>query len=412
MLDAIIAIPVLLGGAAAVVSVAAGNVAAGLLALAALVALARRRGLPVATPPRSVLLALAALYATHLLATVLADPGPSRWDKLAEETWLKLVLVAVPLVAAGRPRLVLAAVFATLVAGVASAGYGLYQNAVGHDPWRDRPLFQTVGHAIATSFHSHHLSYGGQMMLLLAMAMAWLRASVLEHVRRAWLPLLVCVLLGLGLIVSFARSAQLGAFAAAVLLVVTLPGRWRRVGVGALVAMLVLAAAMPAVRQRVAEGFTDEKEVTRPNLWRSSLAGIGDRPLRGWGPGNFHEMLASHEVPGYYEVRSHAHNDFLMHAVNAGVPGLLAALWLLVATIRHLHAGWRRGGPGSWVLLGGVACQVAVSVAGIFQVYQTDDEPEILLYFLIGCGLALLARHGSGKEAAAAAEAAAGAEAA
>ena len=46
----------------------------------------------------------------------------------------------------------------------------------------------------------------------------------------------------------------------------------------------------------------------------------------GWGQGNFDAMLEEHEVEGYYESRSHSHNDYLMNAVNAGIPGFLAAL--------------------------------------------------------------------------------------
>ncbi len=134
-----------------------------------------------------------------------------------------------------------------------------------------------------------------------------------------------------------------------------------------------------------------QKEVTRPNLWRSSLAGIADRPLRGWGQGNFDKMMQQHEVPGFYESRAHSHNDYLMHAVNAGLPGLAAALWLLVAVLVYLHTGWRRAGSGSWVVAGAAGAQIAVAVAGFFQVFQTDDEPEMMLYFILGCGVAYLA---------------------
>lgn len=391
MLTWLTAVPIVLFGAATTVSTAGGNVAAGLVMVAGLAAWAQHRRPLTEVVPRQVLLALAALLITHAVATLAAAPGPQRWDKFGEELWFKLLLVAVPLVAAGRPRLVITAIHVTLAAGVFTAAYALWQYNAGHDPVRDRPLLTTVGHAIATAFHSHHLSYGGQVMLTLAVAMVWLREVLLTRPGRLWLPLLACLLLGLGLVVSFARSAQIGAFVAAILVVVTLPGRWRRAGVGALLLVMVAAALVPAVRLRVIEGFTDEKEVTRPNLWRSSVAGIAARPLQGWGPGNFHVMLDAHEVPGYYESRSHSHNDYLMHAVNAGVPGLLAALWLLVATVRSLFQGWRRGGPGSWVMLGALAAQLAIATAGIFQVYLTDDEPEMLLYFLLGCGLSLLA---------------------
>jgi putative inorganic carbon (HCO3(-)) transporter len=391
-------LPLYLMALAAPVSVAGGNVAAGLILVWAVVLSVRPAGRPRHLPPRDLLLALGAYLLVHALATALSSPGPMRWEKFGEELWFKLLLVGVPLVAAGQAPVVRRAVGLVLASGLVAAVYGVVQHFTGWDLVRQERLLSFAGHPIAIGFSGHHLSYGGQVMLLLVLAMAWLRQVLLDRPRRLWLPAVVCLVMGLALIWSFARSAQLGAFAAAVFLALSLPRPWRRAGVAALVAVVVLAVAMPVVRTRVAEAFTDEKEVTRPNLWRSSVAGIAARPLLGWGPGNFHVMLEFHEYPGYYESRAHSHNDYLMHAVNAGLLGLAAALWLLWTTVKHLFAGWRRGGPGSWILLGALACQVAVSVAGIFQVYQTDDEPEMLLYFLVGCGLALMtgsAGHGT-----------------
>lgn len=371
-------------------SVAGGNINSGLMILTALVILAAHRFRSEYLPPKNVMLALLALFLTHALATGLSAPSPVQWNKFFEEMWFKLLLVAVPVVAAGRRKLIVNAVLLVVAAGVVVAFYAGYQNITGHDLVRGTTLHSTVGQYIATGFHSHHLSYGGQAMLVLAVAMAWMRHVLFLNPRRLWLPLLACLVLGMGLIWSFARSAQVGTLAAAVLMVVTLPRKWRLSGLGVLMVMIIIALSMPQVRNRVIEGFTDEKEVTRLNLWRSSLAGIGDRPVRGWGQGNFQEMLNEHEVPGYYESRAHSHNDYLMNGVNAGIPGFLAALWLFWVTVRHLYSGWRRGGAGSWVMLGALACQVAVAFAGIFQVYQTDDEPEMLLYFMVGCGLAML----------------------
>jgi len=384
------ALPLLLFGVACTLSTGAGNIGAGLLLATALLVIVVQRGRDIHWPPREVLLALGAVFLTHAVANWLATPGPARWDKFVEELWLELLLVSVPVVAAGRPEVVRRAVELTLLAGVITALYAVYQWLTGRDLVRDRLLFTSNGEYVATAFHSHHLSFGGQIMLALVVAMAWLRRDLLEWPRRLWLSGPVCVMLGLGLIWSFARSAQLGALVAAVALVPTLPGRWRRVGVAAVVAVLALAAVMPSVRGRIIEGFTDEAEVTRPNLWRSSAAGIAHKPVLGWGQGQFRVMLEEHEVPGIYESRAHSHNDYLMHAVNAGLLGLAAALWLLWATVKHLHAGWRRAGSGSWIILGALLCQVSMAMAGFFQVYQTDDEPEMLLYFLVGCGLALL----------------------
>ncbi len=388
MIAVLSVLPITLLAIAAPLSVWAGNILAGATLAWALGRTIKNGVRTISLPPKSVLLAVGALLLTQTLATVLA-PGAPRWDKLVEENWFKLLLVAIPVVLGSRGDIARRCLWLALAAGTAAALYGLYQHFADHDPIRGR-LLHFQGGAIAQGFTNHHLSFGGQLVTLMALALCWMREDLLNHWQRGWRPALVCLVMGLALIYSYARSAQVGVFLMAVYLVTTLPGRWRRVGLAGLASVVLLAVAMPAVRERVAESFTDEKEVTRPNLWQSSVAGIAARPLVGWGPGNFAVMMEEHEVPGFYESQAHSHNDFLMHAVNAGLLGLAAALWLLVAVTRACHTGWRRGGPGSWMLLGGVAAQIGISVAGIFQVFQTDDESEILLYLVLGCCLALL----------------------
>ena len=49
-------------------------------------------------------LALGALLGFYFLSTLLAAPYPQHWHKFAEEMWIKLLLVAVPVLAAGRVR--------------------------------------------------------------------------------------------------------------------------------------------------------------------------------------------------------------------------------------------------------------------------------------------------------------------
>jgi O-antigen ligase len=379
---------------AAPVSVAGGNVSAGAIVLGALVAAAFTgrtrddRARLAAAVPRAVWIALAAYFLAHLAATLFAAPGPMRWNKYGEEMWLKLMLVAVPILACGRPRAIPRALALMLASGAVAAGYGVFQHYTGLDLLRGGQTQAYGDRFTSVGFFGHHLTYGGQVMLLLIIAGALVRHRLLDGWRALLPALAVGVPLGLGLLWSYARSAQLGAFAAAVVLAWTLPRRWRVGGLVVLVATTALTLALPSVRGRVAETFTDEKEVTRPNLWRSSLAGIVDRPVLGWGPGNFDVMLAKHEIPGaYYESRAHAHNDFLMHAVNAGLLGLAAAVALLVVTTRAALRTWRR--DGGWVPLAAVAAQIGISVAGLFQVYQTDDEVEMVLYFLLGCALAV-----------------------
>ena len=46
------------------------------------------------------------------------------------------------------------------------------------------------------------------------------------------------------------------------------------------------------------------------------------------------------------------------------------------------------GGGIDWIVVGALAGHVALIVAGLAQVFQTDDEVEFTLYFVLACALA------------------------
>ena len=347
-------------------------------------------------PPRPVLLALAGLLLTYALATALAGPFPRNWHKLLEESWIKLLLVAIPLLAGRHPRHAAHAARLALGVAVLVAVYAIWQHFSGLDPIRGRSIYNSEwGHGTVTGMFSHHLSFGGQLLIFIVLAASWLFAGKPGRWRG---PLVAALgLFGLAMLWSFARSCLLGAGVGLFVVVLLLPGKlWPRLLALGLAACGALA--LPTVGSHLLRNFGMDENYTRLNLWRSSLDGIVARPFLGFGPGNFEYMLARHEVEGFYKARGHAHNDLLMHGVNAGLLGLLAAVALLAITAWLLYRGWRRGGQDAWLLLAGVGIQAGITVAGIFQVFQTDDEVEMLLYFLIGCGLAVLNRAGHGQE--------------
>ncbi len=196
-------------------------------------------------------------------------------------------------------------------------------------------------------------------------------------------------LLGVALLWSYARSAQIGLWVGLLVILMAWSGWRRRVGIGLTALPVVAILTLPVVRTHFFQLFSLEKNITRINLWESSWQGIKARPWLGFGPGNFEDMMAIFEVDGFYNARSHSHHDFLMHGVNSGILGVLAALALLLTVSILMWRVWREGGSNAWLALACLAAQTAITVAGFFQVYQTDDEVEMMLYFLLGCGLAL-----------------------
>ncbi len=385
------ALPIYAFAIAAPLSVAVGAICAGTLAAFALARcfLSPR---PKGAVPRSLVLVLLAYYLAHLCATVFAAPYPSNWSKLLGEMWLKLLLVSVPLAAFGQVDHVRRAVKLLLLVGAGVAVYGIWQHFSGIDWWHHRPAPMTGGQYMSVAFFGHHLTYGGHVMLLFIVSASW--ALLSRDTKRLERALSICAtaFTGLALLWSFARSAQIGALVGILVLGIALPRRHKWFALAPLLAMGVALLATPALMARVTALFQPGAEETRRNLWSSSVHGILARPWLGFGPGNFSRMMQSYEVPGFYDTKSHAHNDFLMHGVNAGLVGLLAALALLILSMVLLWKARRGAGREAWILTGVFACQAGISIAGLFQVYQTDDEVEMLLYFLLGAAFALAAR--------------------
>ena len=370
------------------VSVSAGGIATGLVFLAAAAGLLSRTE-PVLWPQRSVVLALGALVGCYFLATLLAMPYPHNWHKFSEELWIKFLLLAIPTLAGRNPKHIEGALKLSLTIGAVAAAYAVVQHFIGFDPIRDRSIFRPqFGHAAVSGFFSHHLSYAGQAMIFLILATAWWLDR--PTVRKCLVTLPILVVMGAALLWSFARSSLLGAMAGLLVLILVQQGRRRWFSLAGILGAMSVVFLIAPVRVHFLNIFQMDRHLTRLNLWQSSWEGIKANPLLGFGPGNFESLLAEHQVQGHYETLGHAHNDLLMHGANAGVPGVLAALallgvicWLMIGAAR-VQIRYR------WIFTGTLAIQVGITVAGFFQVYQTDDEVEMLLYFVLGCAVALV----------------------
>jgi O-antigen ligase len=126
---------------------------------------------------------------------------------------------------------------------------------------------------------------------------------------------------------------------------------WRRVA--ALLAIPLLAAAAygasPVIQHRFAQGWSEmlgyeqQTEVTsmgiRVVIWRTTAELIAERPLLGYGMGGFPPAYAQRALrngPGWQSTpTSDPHNQYLFIEAEAGVLGLLAFAWFLIAATRQ-----------------------------------------------------------------------------
>jgi len=94
----------------------------------------------------------------------------------------------------------------------------------------------------------------------------------------------------------------------------------------------------------------DGQEITslsgRTPVWRSSLDILRDYPLLGSGIGTFEDAFILYR-PSAVRLRwDHAHNDWLQVGTEAGLVGLGAALWLVLATLRRARGPSRPAADG------------------------------------------------------------------
>jgi O-antigen ligase len=263
--------------------------------------------------------------------------------------------------------------------------------------------FNFYQHYIAdrtTGFMSHWMTFGGQMMIVLALLAAFLFFSPSRR-RALWFWLLCAVVIGLALFLNFTRGIWLATAVAGLYLL----WFWRKPFV--LIAPAALAIAVwfgpSSVRERF-ESFIHPRGEMDSNMhrvvtWRTGLRMIRAHPWFGLGPEvvnlRFKEYLppdAPNPLPaGWY---GHLHNIYLQYAAERGVPTLLVLLWLmgkilwdLLAVLRRLPAGLDER---KFLLHGAVAVVLGVLVTGFFE-YNLGDS-EVLMMFLVAVSLGYTAR--------------------
>lgn len=235
---------------------------------------------------------------------------------------------------------------------------------------------------------------GGYLLPILPLAVvALLRWQTLP--RRLFA--LASLVLGIvALVLTYSRGAWMGMVASLGVLGLLLairqtrhwPPFWRRtlpllLLVGAAVALGVLVTQVEPLRVRVMSlvaGREDSSNNFRINVWTSVLAMIEDRPWLGIGPGNtaFNLIYPLYQQPKFNALS--AYSIPLELLVEAGVPGLLAGLGVLLTAVR---SGLRQGRGNDALAL---PCLAAVAVfAGLGVQGLTDTiffRPEVQLVAL------------------------------
>jgi putative inorganic carbon (HCO3(-)) transporter len=177
--------------------------------------------------------------------------------------------------------------------------------------------------------------------------------------RRWWGYAGAVILLFGALLGSETRSAWAAAALATVILVWRLPHTtqvFRRLGlltVTCIAVTVVMVTTQPLVslggRAESAFNTADSSMQGKLWIWEHVLPMIRERPVLGWGFSAVAGHIPGIGTPSYYRVFGHsdvlidvAHNDLLQVAVDTGLLGVAAYLWIWVTVIRALTRAGRR----------------------------------------------------------------------
>lgn len=345
--------------------------------------------------PRSPLDRPLLVFLGALLLSTLASPDVAHSLRGYDRLWLVLAFfVAYHLVREGREieRLVSLLVFAAALV----AAYGVVQYFTGLDLARalvgkapDLDLVSVNPARYRTQgLHPSGITYAHNLLFPLAFATAWLGTARPRWRRLALFAAWVAMVLAL--VFSFTRGVWL-AFAVVVLMAGAARGYRHALVAAALLGglVLLLVSLGPAVQRRARSSFDVAANLGRSQIWGANFDMIVQRPLLGWGYGNYKRF----RTPFYArhpsaDTTAHAHNDFLQVWVDSGLVGLAAFLyvfWVVVAD------GWRTyrrlpsvAEPLKSLVLGGTLAVIGFLVGGLTQYNFGDAEVVIVLWFSVG----------------------------
>jgi O-antigen ligase len=135
--------------------------------------------------------------------------------------------------------------------------------------------------------------------------------------------------------------------------------------------------------------FDFVENLPRSQIWQANIDMIKERPLFGWGYGNYRQFRDPfYERYPKVDTTAHAHNNFLQLWVDSGMVGLLAFLYFFLALLRLSWQTYRHAPPGQEqfqrIALGVFLSLIGFLVGGMTQYNFGDAEVVLVMWAIAG----------------------------
>jgi hypothetical protein len=243
-------------------------------------------------------------------------------------------------------------------------------------------------------FHPSGITYAHNLLLPLIFTSVFLFSS--GNSWRQWLLRLASWgLMVFALLFSLTRGVWIAYLVVLLLFGMLKGGRvFFSAGLTVVLLGLFLLSAGTGVRERARSLFDLSENLGRSRIWQANIDMIRDRPLLGWGYGNYRKFREP-----YYQrypeadTTAHAHNSFLQIWVDTGLLGLGAFVYLFAVILKTSWTVYQylSTEPGKSLALGGVLGVVGFLLGGMTQYNFGDAEVVIVLWATIGVLMRLAA---------------------
>ena len=330
-----------------------------------------------------------------LLVSTVLSPDPLQSLLAYRKLWLMGGCLAVFVLVRDRREVEKVLTVALWVAGVVAAysivqhfsGLDLAKTLVGKESNLDPFWFGRQEGYRVKGLHPSGITYAHALLFPLGLITAWGLSPRLPKAQRLLLGVGWALML-FALFFSLTRGVWV-AYGVLLLMCGLVRGRrvWLAVVGGVAVCGLIFVSAGPGVRERGLSILDFQANTGRSQIWLANMDMIKERPLTGWGFGNYRQFReAFYQRYPDADTDAHAHNNFLQVWVDAGLIGLVAFLFLVGSII---VMGWRayarqRAEPLKSLTLGCWLGLVGFLIGGLTQYNWGDAEVALVWWALVG----------------------------
>jgi O-antigen ligase len=344
--------------------------------------------------PRTPLDLPLATFAAALLLSTAFSPDAAHSLRAYDRLWIVGAFFATYhlLVA---PREIERLLWISALVGGIVAVYGVVQHFTGVDLARqlmgkapDIDRFATGAGYRTNGLHPSGITYAHNLLFPLTFATVYALAPGIPAARRtvaavAWIAMV------LALVFSATRGVWLAFIVVLVAIALVRGGKAAFAAAAALAVVAILLVGFDAgVTARTRSAFDLPANLGRTQIWRANVDMARERPLLGWGYGNYkHARQPFYDRYPNADTTAHAHNNFLQMLVDGGVLTLTAFTALFVVILRHGWRGYRAlqadDEPARSVVFATMLAVVGFLVGGLTQYNFGDAEVVIYLWFTV-----------------------------